>query len=764
MTTPEFNIPVNLLINKENIGILRSLLQQTASDAQSIGTVLDQATKLPGVSNIFRRNTVETQKATRAMQRDYQVMRIETARIETPLRQTARAARSLENIAKSTNVAIRTSARLHNDVNGLLKGQQTIQETLNKLGKTRVDSEEQVAKSVDRQAVILEKIRDTITKITGNITEGTFDAGQGAGFLASHLAFASGFLLVISKNWSKIAALILTTILAVKTFNLALSVTRRIFSTIQTASQQAGDIVRTSFSEGINPETVQRRQIQADVLGVPIDQLDKALATYSAASIKAATDTANLIKIFSPTELAVLQQFREEYQALTASKRSLSAVIAVSLLPAVEFLNRAIFPLIRALTDWFGANKVLAQFLITTGIAALFILSAGLLLLAIKLAIATGAAGLFGAVLYTALAPLLPFIIAGVALAAVIALIIIHWRTIINWFRIGIAVVRDLWARISQGPARFLLLLTPIGQVIAVVIFLVSSFEKIKSAGVAAFNFLLPPLRAVFDIMQKIFGLAAKIGGFFSKILNIGGSDTNLSRELDRQNTVREVEVQELNSRAQALASLPDQPNQPVSTIDQAAIALANQRASFSSGSIDSELFKKLTSLGEAGNTGKIEISIDTNVGKAATDLSTIVTSLDKIDRIEKRNLNSRSNALAKIRRAETQNLDLRIQTLAKISTAEARNLSSRTQALSEIRKIEMQNLNAPPTVLADSSINQQDKIRLLASQQSIPSISTTNNTKDTQQTDIKIDNRYDIEGVTDPRRNCRFYSSAASH
>ena len=132
----------------------------------------------------------------------------------------------------------------------------------------------------------------------------------------------------------------------------------------------------------------------------------------------------------------------------------------------------------------------------------------------------------------------------------------LHWKTITNWFKIGIAVIRDLWDNVSQGPARFLLLLTPIGLVVIAIKFLVDTFVKIKSIGAAALNFLIPPLRFIFGLIQKIFNLVSKIGGFFGKILNLGGPDTNLAKELDRQNTAREE--QELNSRAQALANLPN--------------------------------------------------------------------------------------------------------------------------------------------------------------------------------------------------------------
>ena len=72
------------------------------------------------------------------------------------------------------------------------------------------------------------------------------------------------------------------------------------------------------------------------MLGVPLSKLDKALTTYSAASVKAAIDTSNLIKVFSHSELAVLQQFREEYQGLAAAKRSLSSIIAISMLPILQ--------------------------------------------------------------------------------------------------------------------------------------------------------------------------------------------------------------------------------------------------------------------------------------------------------------------------------------------------------------------------------------------------------------------------------------------
>ena len=63
MTTPEFNIPIQLQLNKENIGVLRAILRQTASDAQNVGTILDEAAKLPGVSNTFRRNTSTNTKS-----------------------------------------------------------------------------------------------------------------------------------------------------------------------------------------------------------------------------------------------------------------------------------------------------------------------------------------------------------------------------------------------------------------------------------------------------------------------------------------------------------------------------------------------------------------------------------------------------------------------------------------------------------------------------------------------------------------------------
>ena len=162
MTTPEFTIPIELELSKSNLGVLRAILQQTAGDAQNVGKILDEAAKLPGVSNTFRRNTVETQKATRAMQRDYQIMRVETARIEAPLRQTARSARSIETIARSTSVAIRTSARLHRDINGLLSGQQTLQQTINKLSRTGHKTEDDTADSLDRQTLGLETIKDLL--------------------------------------------------------------------------------------------------------------------------------------------------------------------------------------------------------------------------------------------------------------------------------------------------------------------------------------------------------------------------------------------------------------------------------------------------------------------------------------------------------------------------------------------------------------------------------------------------------------------------
>ena len=727
MTTPEFNIPINLKLDKENIGVLRSVLQQVTSNAQNIGTLVDNAAQLPGVSNTFRRNTVQTQKATRAMQRDYQVMRIETARIETPLRQTARAARSVENIAKSTNVAIRTSARLHNDIHGLLQGEQTIQETINKLGKTRVDSEEKLAKSVDRQAIGLEGIQSTIAKITGNITEGTFGAGQNVGYLTSHLSFASGLLLVMGRHWSKIASLILTALGAIQAFNLALKATRRVFSTIQTSAQRAGDIIRQSFTQDINPEIVQRRQIQADVLGVPIDQLNKALVTYSAVSVKAATDTANLVKVFSPTELATLQQFREEYQALTASKRSLSDIISISLLPIVEFLNRAIFPIIRALTNWFSANKTLAQFLVTAGIAALFIVSAGLVLLAAKLLIATGAAAIFTTVIYTALAPLLPFIIAGIALAAVIGLIVVKWQTIVNWFKIGIAIVRDLWDRFGQGAISLLLLIPPIGLVIKAIRFLIDNFGKIKSTGLLVLNVLLTPFRKIINIIREMVGLLSKLGGFFGKILNLGGPDSHLARTLVDQREIRKVEAEELSARAQALANLPGQ----IIKEDPPNAALTAQRASF--------LY-----------TSPIKQQIDRSLPTTSTLTPTLTPTLAPTlaprlssglhatarDLAPERQIN-RPSINRPTRPEHLQGLiNSGLHTIIRALTPER----SETGALADTP-----NASRPDT-------RQEQLQTLIKRQEYVSNVSTTNITnRNSQQTDIKVENKYDIEGVADP-------------
>ena len=185
-------------------------------------------------------------------------------------------------------------------------------------------------------------------------------------------------------------------------------------------------------------------------------------------------------------------------------------------------------------------------------------------------------------------------------------------------------------------------------------------------------------------------------------------------------------------------------------------------------------MFEKLASLGESNKIevsinanldkiatdlnkiGRVEINAETNLDKVSANLNTIITDLSKINRIEI-NVNPPSEALAKIRRIEAQNLNLHTQALAKINMTEIRNLNSHAQALSEIRKLEMQNLNSPVAALVDLPINkqtnkQQDQLNLLTSQPSIQNISTpsTVNT-DTKQTDIKINNRYDIEGVTDP-------------
>ena len=478
-----------------------------------------------------------------------------------------------------------------------------------------------------------------------------------------------------------------------------------------------------------------------------------------------------------------------------------------------KLLNSIIFPIIRRLTEWLSVHKTLAQFLITGGIAALLIFSAGLVFLTIKLFIAIGAASALGGVLAFVLSPLLPFIVAAIILGAAFALLVIHWKTVVSWFKIGIAVVRDLFDKVVQGPARFLLLLTPIGLVVVAIGFLVSNFDKIKSVGVPVLSALLRPFRAIINIIKEIAGLLSKLGGFFSQILNLGGPDSHLARTLADQRKTRRIEAEELSSRAQALTDLPNRINNESPTN----LALAAQRASFSYTSpVEQQRINRglpttrpavapvvapvvtpvvtpaLTlTLVPISTQVSAQVSAPTPVPEKQTTSSLygtarafatafslifapslapvltpvvtpyITSALDPTTRRINSGLHVTTPvstpALAPTltsRRPITSGLHATARALAprrnEISSVELDNklsriLDNQREATRIQTLVDASNISRPDT-------RQEQLQTLINRQEVISNISTTNVTnRNNQQTDVKIDNRYDIEGVTDP-------------
>ena len=125
---PELSIPIDVDAEsaQRGVGIIRGALQAAATDASNVGTIIDEYSRLPGIGRAFGSQQAALGRGSARIARDYEVMRVETAGIERPLRQAARTMRSIEGIARSTNTTLRIAAHGHRSINNAIQNRRNL--------------------------------------------------------------------------------------------------------------------------------------------------------------------------------------------------------------------------------------------------------------------------------------------------------------------------------------------------------------------------------------------------------------------------------------------------------------------------------------------------------------------------------------------------------------------------------------------------------------------------------------------------------------
>ena len=739
----QIEIPVSLNVNQKDISVIRRALKNTADDADRLGKILDQAARvasflpsIPKVSGEFgatitgagksaanlsaglgsarasigaanvhaknlkesvattsfsignaaqsastlERTTRSTRGSTRAMQRDYQAMRIETAGIEKPLRQISRSSRSVSDTARNINTTLRLGTKGVTDINKAyerLTGTQTkigvatashlasaenlqpLADLLNrKLGNENT-TREKLVKTEERQAgiqgLITKRAEETTKNILESVTQSQFfqdnifnTVGHAQRLSQVTAAVQSsgeqllGVVTVIAARFFLVARAAISIFAAVKATNLVLGIMAGLTERVRNAAKDAAGLIAETLSSPLNTQQLQSLGIQAQVIGLgdvsqlndllregltnlartqefarnnvdtllpiadifkqiglnvsefsellatdtlgAIRQLDAAaqqltfaeritlytelfgeasgktaqqLARYSKATLDSANATAELLHVLSAEELAALQKFREETTIMELSQKALSDTFSSILIPSVSFYNQLITTITLRTTSWLTQNKGLARFLITAGVTALIAFSIALIAMSVQLVISTGLLGVFAGFLWAALLPLLPFIAAGIALVAVAALIIVNWQKVVFWFKVGLAIIQDLWAWFDRGPGRIILLVTPLGRLILVLQFLIANFDKVRTVGSRVFQEIAKPIERVVKFLQLALRFLSLIGQTTAKFFGIDKVDSNVGQAFQAERD-RQANVQgDTSSRVGALSAAP---------------------------------------------------------------------------------------------------------------------------------------------------------------------------------------------------------------
>jgi phage-related minor tail protein len=236
--------------------------------------------------------------------------------------------------------------------------------------------------------------------------------------------------------------------------------------------QNIGDIGRSAF-EGLG--------VPAGGLLDTIERLtEKAAEFVKTGEGKSALGTVmELARSFAQAFLGTLQKVGEilapimpQIVRLLTSFANLKTAILDALAPAVQFVGEKVLPALTSIMDWLANNGPVLQGILI-GLFTVWAIHAG---------IAAAAT----------IAATWPFILIGIAIAALAALIITHWDTIkaatqAVWeFVLG--VIQGVWNWISDNWPLLLAILTgPIGMAVYLI---VTHWETIKGAAMAVWNWI----------------------------------------------------------------------------------------------------------------------------------------------------------------------------------------------------------------------------------------------------------------------------------
>jgi hypothetical protein len=180
-----------------------------------------------------------------------------------------------------------------------------------------------------------------------------------------------------------------------------------------------------------------------------------------------------------------------------ATMGNLTEQIGMALIPVLN----ALLPLFQWVADWATNNKA--------AFTAIVLIVGGL---ALAFSVATVAAGIFGAVTWATLWPILAVVGGVVALIAVIILVTKYWGDLVQWFKDGWHAVQDFVASLGI----LVLAFGPLGAAILVV-------ENFGKAWDTVRGIIDKVVGVIQKVVEAVGNAANKVGEFLSHIPHIPG-------------------------------------------------------------------------------------------------------------------------------------------------------------------------------------------------------------------------------------------------